>query len=154
MFWLLLRSDYVVWRFDFEGFSPILQAVWGNWEWTQPGQVTPSDQRDIPYHMTSCSASKAGGKKKKRGNVCGNGVCLPKKTLHILRPSFPGKCLNVCLPMASSEEIPCFALLVPIALIHLLDCFYLDPWFFSFCSFNSLPHPTKRWEVSERLRGA
>ncbi|GAB0180586.1 hypothetical protein GRJ2_000523900 [Grus japonensis] len=30
-------------------------------EGTQPGQLTQSGQRDIPYHMTSCSAYKPGG---------------------------------------------------------------------------------------------
>ena len=39
---------------------------WGctrSWEGTQLGQLTPTDQRDIPYHMTSCSAYKAGGRR-------------------------------------------------------------------------------------------
>ena len=36
---------------------------WGctrSWEGTQLGQLTPTDQRDIPYHITSFSAYKAG----------------------------------------------------------------------------------------------
>lgn len=34
---------------------------------TQLGQLTLTDQRDIPDLMTSCSAYKAGGEKKKEG---------------------------------------------------------------------------------------
>ena len=30
------------------------------WEGTQPGQPTPTDQRDIPHHMTLWSALKLG----------------------------------------------------------------------------------------------
>jgi len=30
------------------------------WEGTQQGQLTQTGQRDIPYHMTSCSPYKAG----------------------------------------------------------------------------------------------
>ena len=38
-----------------------------NWEGIQLGQLTPTDQRDIPYRMTSCSAVKAWGKDEERG---------------------------------------------------------------------------------------
>lgn len=40
------------------------RAGWGcmgNWEETQLGQLIPVDQRDIPYHMASCSATNQGG---------------------------------------------------------------------------------------------
>jgi len=33
----------------------------------QPGQLSPADQRDIPYHTVSFSAYKAGGRRRKRG---------------------------------------------------------------------------------------
>jgi len=33
-------------------------------EGAQPGQLTPTDPRDIPYHVTSCSVYKAGGRRK------------------------------------------------------------------------------------------
>ena len=36
-------------------------------EGAQLGQLTPADQRDIPYHMTSCSAVKPGGRSRKGG---------------------------------------------------------------------------------------
>jgi len=40
---------------------PCQQAGWGcmgGWEGTQPGQLTPSDQKDTADHMTSCLAIK------------------------------------------------------------------------------------------------
>jgi len=43
---------------------PCQQGDWGctgSWEGTQPGQLTPSGQRDIPYHIMSCSAYISGG---------------------------------------------------------------------------------------------
>jgi len=30
------------------------------WEGIQPGQMTQTRQMDVPYHMASCSAIKAG----------------------------------------------------------------------------------------------
>lgn len=42
---------------QWEGWS-----VKRSWEGMQPGQQTPSGQRDIPYGMASCSAYKAGRK--------------------------------------------------------------------------------------------
>ena len=44
------------------------------WGWTQPGQLTPADQRDARCHMTSCSAYKTGGRTRKRG--CSELWCL------------------------------------------------------------------------------
>ena len=50
----------------------------------------PNDQRDIPYHMTSRSAYKAGGRRRKRGDIQSDGVCLPKSPLCVMEPCFPG----------------------------------------------------------------
>jgi len=36
----------------------------GSQEGAQPAQLTPAAQSDIPYHMTSCSVYKAGGRRK------------------------------------------------------------------------------------------
>ena len=66
MFSFLLSSAYTEPR-------PLLPLTppassWGctrSWEGTQLGQLTPTDQRDIPYHMTSWSAYKAGGRRRK-----------------------------------------------------------------------------------------
>ena len=33
----------------------------GNWEGTQPGQLTRTGQRDVPYYTVSCSVYKLGG---------------------------------------------------------------------------------------------
>jgi len=41
------------------------QRCTGSWEGTQLGQLTPSDQRDVPYQKTSCSAYKVGGRRRK-----------------------------------------------------------------------------------------
>jgi len=48
----------------------LLTVAWaargtGSWEGTQLGQQTQTGQRDIPYHMTSCSAYKGGRRRKK-----------------------------------------------------------------------------------------
>jgi len=34
-------------------------------EGAQLGQLTPDDHRDIPYHKTSCSVYKVGGRRRK-----------------------------------------------------------------------------------------
>ena len=52
--WLLLSSAYTAPRL-FPTFPPLPSGTgWArSWEGTQPGQLTRTDQRDIPYHMTS-----------------------------------------------------------------------------------------------------
>jgi len=50
---------------------PHQQVGWGytrSWDKTQPGQLTPADHRDIPHDTTSHSATKAGGRRRKRGS--------------------------------------------------------------------------------------
>jgi len=37
-----------------------------SWEGTQSGQPTPTDQRDVPYHVTSCSAIKPEERRRNR----------------------------------------------------------------------------------------
>ena len=65
MFSLLLSSAYTESR-PFLLLTPPYQRVgWGwakSWEGTQPEQLTPPDQSDIPDHMTLYSATKAVGK--------------------------------------------------------------------------------------------
>jgi len=65
------------------GTFQLLTLAWaarcmGSWEGTRPGQLTPSDQRDIPCHMVSCSAYKVDGGEEGRGDIWSDGVCLPK----------------------------------------------------------------------------
>jgi len=68
MFLLLLSSSYTASR-PLLLLPPLHQRVgWGytrNWEGTQLRQLTPNDQRDIPYHMVLCSAYKAGVRRRK-----------------------------------------------------------------------------------------
>jgi len=79
MFSLLLSSAYTESR-PFVLLTLLLQQVgWGctrSWDGTQLGQLTPPDQRDIPYPMASCSAYKVWGRR--RGDIRGDGVYLPK----------------------------------------------------------------------------
>lgn len=49
----------------------------------------PADHRNIPDHMASSSAYKAGGKKKEGGDIWNNGIYLPRSLLH-LEPCSPG----------------------------------------------------------------
>jgi len=58
-------------------------------EGTQPGQLNPPLERDLPDHMM-CSATKAVGKKEKREDVRSYGVCLHKFLLGVVEPCFPG----------------------------------------------------------------
>lgn len=59
----------------------------GGWGWardaegTQPGWLTPADQRDVPYHGTSCAAIKAWAKTR-RGS---GGEALVRKVWVFLR---------------------------------------------------------------------
>ena len=81
--WLLLSSAYTAPRL-FLTFPPHSGTGWArSWEGTQPGQLTRTDQRDIPYHMTSAQY-KAGRKEE------GGGVTLgpPRQPLRISEPCF------------------------------------------------------------------
>jgi len=49
---------------------PHQRVGWGkarSWEGTKPGQPISADRRDVPYHMTLCSATKVRGKKEQGG---------------------------------------------------------------------------------------
>jgi len=73
---LMLSSAYTESR-PFLFLTPHHQRVgWGytsTWEGTQPGQLTPTDQRGILYHMESCSAYQARGSRK---GGCSEWWCL------------------------------------------------------------------------------
>jgi len=88
------------------------------WEGMLLGQLTPTDQRGIPYRMTSCSAYKAGRRRRKGGDTSG------VMALVFLSHCYAGCCawgllswrlLNTCLSMGRSEWIPSFALLACVA---------------------------------------
>uniref|UniRef100_A0A8D0EQK9 Uncharacterized protein n=1 Tax=Strix occidentalis caurina TaxID=311401 RepID=A0A8D0EQK9_STROC len=48
-----------------------------DWEGTQLGQLTPTDQRDIPYRIPSCSAIKPRGKKEEGGKFGDRAFVFP-----------------------------------------------------------------------------
>ena len=64
MFLLSLRISHTESRPSLLLTLPHQLVGWGcrrRWEGTQAGQLTPPAPRDIPYHVTSCSAIKLGG---------------------------------------------------------------------------------------------
>jgi len=75
---------------------------------------TPIDQRDIPYHVVSCSSIKYGVKKRK-GRMFGVMEFVFPRNHYVWWALLSWKWLNICLPMGSSEWIPYFAMLVHIA---------------------------------------
>ena len=83
------------------------------WEGTRLGQLTPTDQRDLPCDTVSCSAYKAGGRRRKGGRTCLKWQRLSSQvTIRCDGALLSWRWLNTCLLMGSSEWIPCFALLV------------------------------------------
>lgn len=82
-----------------------------SWEETQPGQMIPSDQRDIPYHVTSCSVYKVGEERGGVGHL--EWWCLfSQVTVKGDGALLSWEWLNTCLPLGTSELIPSFPLLV------------------------------------------
>ena len=86
-------------------------GVHRSWDGTQTGQLTPTDQRDIPYHMTLCSAYKARGKRRKGVRSEWWRLSSQAAIMHD-EALLSWKGLNICLPMESSAWILYFALLV------------------------------------------
>jgi len=67
-----------------------------SWEGTQLGQLTPTDQKDIPYHMTSCSSCKAGRRRRKEGTFGVMMFVFPSNCYAWWGPAFLG--VAECLP--------------------------------------------------------
>ena len=134
---------------------PHQRAGWGctrSWEGTQPGQLTPTAQRDIPYHRTPCSAYKAGGRRRKGGTLGVMAFCLPKQLLHAMEPCFPrGGWTPACRWEAANEFLALLCLCAQLLLY--LNCLYLNLRVFSLLLFWSSP-PSHWGGVNERLRGA
>lgn len=83
--WLLLSSTCSESR-PFQLLTPALRVGWGcmrSLEGTQPGQLTPTNQRDIPDHMASRSAYKAVGEGREE-TLEAMAFCLPKYPLHMM----------------------------------------------------------------------
>jgi len=87
------------------------------------GQLTRTDQMDLPYHMTSCSAIKTGLEEEEgEGFFC--------SMLAIAWRAFL---------MGHSESSPLHHLVFvggvfSPSILHLLDCLYLGSWVFLHCS--------------------
>lgn len=77
---------------------------------TQLGQLTPPGPRDIPNHMTSCSACKSGGRRRKKGNIQSYSTWLPHDGAWL-----SWRWLSTCPSLGSGEQIPCLAWLAPAA---------------------------------------
>lgn len=62
-----------------------------SWEWTQLWQWTPTNPRDVPYHMASCSTYKAEGRKVRGGAFRLMAFCLPNHHHVWWSPAFLGR---------------------------------------------------------------
>lgn len=91
----------------FRSPSPLPQQSeeWGGQEVVkeQTGQLTPTDQRDIPHHLM-CSAEITGGKIKKGRNI----HLSSQPAIVCAEALIPRKQMEICLLMASTESIPFF----------------------------------------------
>lgn len=114
---------------------------------TEPGQLTPTDQRKIPYHMDSYSTRWT--RRSKR-------VMFRMMMFVFLSHGYVG--WNVFFlgvaehlsTMGSGELVPCLIWLCVWPLLSLLNCFYLNPqrvfWQFFCCS---LPNPSEGKENAQ-----
>lgn len=95
-----------------------------------------ADSRDIPNHILTCSAYKAGGKKEV-GRAQSDAVCLPKSPFQVLELCFSGESQAPTSPWEGMNSFFCFACVdfgLPIKLS------LSQPSQFSFS--NSFPHPS------------
>ena len=102
-------------------------------EGTQLGQLTATDQRCTPCHMTSCSAIKAGEEEGSEEHVCSDGVYLPKSLSHMIKPCFPGGGWTSACQWEAVNEF------VILLLLCLLNCLYLSPQVSSLLPFQFFP---------------
>ena len=149
MFSLWLSSAYTESR-PFLPLTPPHQRVGSgstrSWERTQLGQLTPTDQRDIPYHMTSCSVYKLQG--------AGRGAVIAAWELAGYQ-SVGGKQLH-CASLALYVIITIIIILLLLLLLfyfilfQLLNCSYLNPGVFSLLLFWFSP-PSHQGQGSEQV---
>lgn len=107
-----------------------------------PGQVTPSDQSDIPCHMTSCLAIKDGEKEKGRQNIWSHGIYLPKLPLRMMEPCFSGSgWTSACWWEAVNEFL-------------ILFCFHIDDQkiFKKMTFYLSFQKNWSAWSLMETLK--
>lgn len=92
----------------------ILSPQWASLECTRSlegihsGQLIWDEQRDMSYHMISCSATKAAGKEEKGGYSWLWCLSTQVTVMHD-RALLSRKLWNICPPMGISEWIPYFA---------------------------------------------
>ena len=113
----------------------------------KPGQLSPTDQWDVPYHTTSCSADKVGGRRRKRRDVWSDGDCLPKSPWW--SPAFLA--VPEHLPASGKEWMNSLLCLCVQLLLYLLNRLYLSPRVFSLSHSWIYPHLTSREWVSSCL---
>ena len=114
VFSLLLSSAYTESRPFLLLTPPHQWAGWGctrSWEGTQPGQLTPTDQRDIPHHMTYCAQHVKLEEEEGKGGRLEWWRLSSQVTVTRDGALLSWGRLNTCLLMGSGEWIPCFALL-------------------------------------------
>jgi len=155
IFSLLLSSAHTASRPFLLLVLPHQQVGWGctrSREGTQSGQPTPAGQTDMPYGMTSCSAYKVGARRRKKGDVQSDGVCLPKSPLHMMEPCCPGDGWTSACHWEAVNEFLVLLCLCAHLLLYPLNCLYLNPQIFSFLLFQLSP-PSHQRGVGERLPG-
>lgn len=121
---------------------PPARRLWVHkvWEETQLWQLAPSDSRVISYHVASCSADKAEGKKKEGG--CSEWWHLScQVTVTCKGPGSPEGGWTTAGPWEVVNKFLVYVcgLLMCVAFAHLLTCLYLNPWVFSFLPFLFFP---------------
>ena len=129
VFLLLLSSAYTESRSFLLLTPPHQQIGWGctrSWEGTQLGQLTPTDPRDIPDHMMSCLAYKAGGRRRKGGTFRITAI-VSQVTVTRDGALLSWRCLK---PACRWEVVNEFLVLLCLRvwlLLYLLNCLYLNP---------------------------
>ena len=124
-------------------FSPHQRVGCGctrSWERTRPGQLTTSDQRDTPDRTMSCSAIKAGGRRRKERPE-GFGVMafiFPSHRYTWRSPAFLG--MAACRWKMLNEFLALLCLCVWL-LLYPLNCLYLNPRFCTFALLILSPIP-------------
>lgn len=135
--WAVLKSES-------RHFLLLTSHQWAGWrctrsqEGTQLVQVTPHTQRNILYHMASCSAYRASGRSK-QGNIQSDGVCVPKSLLRVIELGFLGVVWTPPYPWAMVNDLLCLCARL---LLYLWNSFFSTYKFSHIYSSNSLPQPT------------
>lgn len=113
-----------------------LGSTWG-WEKTQAGQVTPTVQRDVIYHIMSLSAIKTGGKEEE-WEIFRVMLFVFPHSYHVCWGPALQEVIEKCPWVGSIEWVPNFTWLVHAVFLHIFNCLYPDLWgFFHFCSSDS-----------------